>query len=297
MTSFDFSISVDAHNRVTLTDATTRHATTLPIEAVLRLASGLTASAHTATQDSAPHLSAHLRSIAAQLDTATDAFNPRVAATPAYWHPSPYRSSADWPTVPATVTKRCDNHSVGVLITDPHGRVLMFERATLPAGIAPPAGHIDTHGDAYTAAITEVTEETGLTVTGLTTLTHTWRNNVCRRQHGPHGPGHQWTVYTAHTTTGELNLDPREARNARWYTPAQLQALAERTVAYANGHTNADDNAAHPGIEPVWVEFLHATGLIHVSPADLMAVDQIASRSPYTSGTGSDTAANTGGPA
>lgn len=186
----------------------------------------------------------------------------------------------NYPPVPGRVTKVCDNNSVGVLIRDMAGRYLMFRRATLPVGIAPPAGHIDDHGTADDAAIAEVSEEVGLTVVSLTPIVVQWRRNICRRQYGPLGPGHNWTVYRAEVI-GDVQASAAEALDADWYTSRQIQSLADRTIRYAHGWLSAEDYAEEPGLEPVWVGLLRDAGLIGVSDADLDAVETLACASPY----------------
>lgn len=186
----------------------------------------------------------------------------------------------EWPPVPDDVTKVCDNTSVGVIVTDDIGRYLMFKRATPPVGIAPVAGHVDDHGTYDDAARAEVREEVGLTVVSLQLRAVRWRANVCRRRHGPIGPGHNWNVYTA-VVAGDLAPDEREALDARWYTSGMVRALVNRTVDYADGRLTAEQFAADPGIEPVWVEFLHDAGVIHVSPDELAVAGRLAARSPY----------------
>ncbi|MFF8011757.1 NUDIX hydrolase, partial [Streptomyces parvus] len=108
----------------------------------------------------------------------------------------------------------CDSTSVGILITDHRGRYLVVERATLPHGTAPAAGHIDDHGRSEDAARAEVEEELGLTVTGLTRITGGWRENRCRWLPGACGTGHEWTVFQA-AVSGELVPSARETRNVR----------------------------------------------------------------------------------
>ncbi len=277
-----YRVTTTGNAAVAVTDTITGHTVVIPIEAAIAIAGDVTDAASSATSRTAPHLSEHLRALSDRLDAARVAFDPTRVPHPAYWHPSPYRSPNDWPTVPASMTKQCDNASVGVIVTNPDGDVLLFERATAPVGIAPPAGHIDDHGGPIDAAITEVSEETGLTLTGLTPITHGWRHNVCRRRHGIQGPGHYWHVYTAHAT-GELNPSPRETRNARWYSRTELQHLADRTVERAGGYTTAADFTANPGLEPVWVEFFERAGLIRAHADDLAWVDRLASQSPYAS--------------
>ncbi|WP_055477556.1 NUDIX domain-containing protein [Sphaerimonospora mesophila] len=175
------------------------------------------------------------------------------------------------------MTKTCDNASVGVLVADENGRWLMFERATFPPGVAPAAGHVfDDHAGYESAARAEVAEELGLTVTSLELLpVGGWRPNRCRRQPGPRGVGHQWQIYRA-SVAGRLAPSARETRNVRWLTPAELQQLADVTVAYANGHITAREFEDRPGIEPVWVQWLSDYGLIAVTPEDLAAIDQAA---------------------
>jgi 8-oxo-dGTP pyrophosphatase MutT (NUDIX family) len=198
----------------------------------------------------------------------------QAAAHRGPWPPGSY------PPVPASVTKICDNESVGVIVADDHGRYLLFRRARPPVGIAPVAGHVDDHASVEDAARAEVAEEVGLAVTALTPLIVRWRRNICRRRHGPLGPGHNWTVYRAQVA-GTLTASPDEARDAQWYSLAELAHLAERTVAHARGELTAAQFAANPGIEPVWLDFLHQLGFVRVNPADLAAVDQLASQSPY----------------
>lgn len=176
--------------------------------------------------------------------------------------------------------KVCDHTSVGVLIEDGQGRLLMFERATPPAGIAPPAGHGDDHGDPKQAARTEVAKEVGLTVVSLTQVSGGWQPNRCRRQtEEGRTAGHHWTIYRAEVTGG-LRPSPRETRNARWLTRAQIQDLVDRTAAAARGEVPADAFAQAPGIEPVWVWWLHAVGLVDVPDDDLARVQALAEQPP-----------------
>uniref|UniRef100_UPI003F4970F8 NUDIX domain-containing protein n=1 Tax=Streptosporangium sp. CA-256172 TaxID=3240076 RepID=UPI003F4970F8 len=171
---------------------------------------------------------------------------------------------------------RCDNHSVGVLIANNTGQYLMFERATWPVGIAGAAGHVDDHGTILDAARAEVAEELGLTVTDLTLVLSTWREDRCRRRPGPSGSGHQWYLFRA-TVRGELAPSSRETRNARWINPAELQELAVRTALYACGRLTEQEFVAEPGIEPVWVDWLVAADLVDLDDADRAAINDLAS--------------------
>ncbi len=173
------------------------------------------------------------------------------------------------------MVKRCDNRSVGVLIRDRVGRLLMFERVTPPVGVAPPAGHVDDHGGADDAARAEVAEEVGLTVTSLRPVLVRWQPNVCRRLPGPDGVGHTWTVYEAQAA-GAVAAAPREARRPRWLAAGEVQALADRTVLFARGGMSADVFAAEPGLEPAWVGLLAELGVVDVPAAGLDAVAGVA---------------------
>lgn len=168
--------------------------------------------------------------------------------------------------------KTCDNASVGVIIRNHSGDLLMFERVKPPVGIAPVAGHIDEHGTAEDAARAEVAEEVGLTVQTLTPVLSGWRGNRCRRRGGD---GHRWTVFEAQVT-GDVTTAADETRDARWYTPAEAQALAARTAAHARGELTVEEFAATPGLEPVWVEFLTDAGLIRTNSADLYFIERLA---------------------
>lgn len=175
----------------------------------------------------------------------------------------------------------CDNHVVGVLITDGSGRYLAFDRVTEPVGVAFPCGHARPGEDWLVAACREVSEEVGLIVEQATVHAVRWLRNRCRRPAGPIGIGHNWTVYRAVAITGEVAINPAEVSNPRWLTVGQLQQLADRTVAYANGLLGEQEWRQQPGLEPAWVAVLGTTQLagdplLAVAPADLEAVLKVA---------------------
>jgi 8-oxo-dGTP pyrophosphatase MutT (NUDIX family) len=178
------------------------------------------------------------------------------------------------PTAPAPGggARLCDHASVGVLISSPIG-LLVFERATPPAGIAPVAGHVDQHGGPEQAARNEVTEEVGLTVTHLRLLLDQWRPNQCRRT--PSGPvGHYWWIFQAEVA-GSLCPSAREVRAPRWIHLDQLQQCALRTAVYANGCLDRLKFEHEPGLEPVWCRFLHDLKLIALPAADLDRIEAV----------------------
>lgn len=176
---------------------------------------------------------------------------------------------------------RCCGTSVGILITDQQGRLLMIERGWWPVGIAPVAGHVrDAHDTVAEALAAEVSEEVGLTVVGTPELL--WeghRPNLCQSLPATPVPGHYWWLYRA-DTTGELAPDPDETKGAAWYTQAEVHALAERTIAHAHGHIPADAYEATPGLEAVWVAHLATLGTITATPTDLAAVERLYTTAP-----------------
>lgn len=159
--------------------------------------------------------------------------------------------------------KRCDNRSVGVIVTNERDEIALLKRARFPIGIAPPAGHIDKHGSPEQAAVDEVYEEVGiqLSIDGLrrTTVWDRCVANVCRRQGGDH---HVWRVYESHVEDVRMSPDPHETKGAAWYSLDAVNALAVRTRAYRAGLILPNDWAENPGLEEVWVDYMAELGYI-----------------------------------
>lgn len=162
----------------------------------------------------------------------------------------------------------CCGTSIGVIITDAAGRLLMIERGWYPVGIAPVAGHIaDAHTDATSALVAEVSEEVGLTVASYRIGAEDfWLPNLCASPPAPI-PGHRWVLGMA-TVTGELAPDPTETKGARYYVPGEAEALVERTLSLGRDEITDAQFAAEPGMEPVWIELLHRAGLRDSSEAE-----------------------------
>ncbi len=177
------------------------------------------------------------------------------------------------------MTKTCCKTSVGVLIPSAdRTEMLMIRRGTAPAGIAPVAGHaLDEHADYAAAAREEVAEEIGLTVTELTPLVpggfHPGR---CRRQGST---GHTWELFEA-AVTGTLDASEREVADVAWYPIADLQALAERTAAWASGRLTTEAFTSDPGLEPVWCHWMAELGYIELPAGDLDAIEAVAATPP-----------------
>ncbi len=159
--------------------------------------------------------------------------------------------------------KYCDNHSVGVILTNENDELALLTRGRFPIGIAPPAGHIDGHGSPEQAAIDEVAEEIGvhLSLESLhkTIIRHRRVENICRRIGGDH---HRWTIYQAAVSQMDLHPDPDETRGAAWYSQPAVRDLVERTRRYQLGVISEDEWAQQPGIEIVWADFLTELGYV-----------------------------------
>ncbi|NYI95914.1 ADP-ribose pyrophosphatase YjhB (NUDIX family) [Streptomonospora nanhaiensis] len=159
---------------------------------------------------------------------------------------------------------RCCGTSVGVIVTDKADNLLMITRGWFPVGVAPVAGHIaDEHTDPMAALVAEVREETGLDAISRREVWRGWLPNVCASPPASI-PGHHWVLAVA-GVSGALAPDPVETRGAAWYTPAQVCELASRTLAYARGEISDQEFEESPGLEPVWLELLHAAGRLEVT--------------------------------
>jgi hypothetical protein len=87
--------------------------------------------------------------------------------------------------------------------------------------------------------------------------------------------GHNWHIFIAEWD-GEPAPAPDEARDLRRFRRQQLQALAERTAAYAVGDVTPEAFAAAPGLELPWAYWAHRTNLVDL-PRDVLT--RIADRS------------------
>ena len=176
-------------------------------------------------------------------------------------------------------TKTCCGTSVGVLILSPDRReLLMIERNTPPAGIAPVAGHaLDEHPSYQAAAEAEVAEEIGLQVTGLTeSAVGGFHPGRCRRTGST---GHVWELFEA-TVTGQINASTREVAAVGWWDLDQIQYLAERTADHAAGLLDAAEFAARPGLEPVWCQWMWELGHLDLSTQELDDIKHLAATPP-----------------
>lgn len=175
--------------------------------------------------------------------------------------------------------KQCCKTSVGVLVlSEDRSEMLMIERGTLPAGIAPVAGHaLDEHDSYEDAAREEVSEEVGLVVTGLTRLPGGgYHPGRCRRVGST---GHVWELFEA-TVAGTLDPSEREVRTVDWWDLGEIQPLADRTADYAAGRLTDREFTEEPGLEPVWCHHLAELGYIDLAADDLDRIEALAATPP-----------------
>jgi 8-oxo-dGTP pyrophosphatase MutT (NUDIX family) len=147
-------------------------------------------------------------------------------------------------------TLKCDHTSVGALIYNARGELLMFERGTFPYGIAGPAGHCD--GDSYEDALMkEVSEEVGLTVVSQRLVASFCVHKACRREFDD-TPYHDWRFYRA-VVEGDIQASKRETKRVRWYAVWQIQQAMRRAEEY---HLLGMIDDAHwqqwPGLDHPW---------------------------------------------
>jgi 8-oxo-dGTP pyrophosphatase MutT (NUDIX family) len=87
------------------------------------------------------------------------------------------------------------HETAGVVVVDPQGDCLLFERRLFPYQVTIPAGHVDAGEDPADAAVREVAEEVGLDLPTLEHLEHLVdtdiRGDSCRRG----SDAHRWHLY------------------------------------------------------------------------------------------------------
>lgn len=111
--------------------------------------------------------------------------------------------------------------SVGAIIRDKEGRLLLVDRAVFPPGLACIAGHVD-EGEKPEEAITrEIGEEANLAVKKLNLLLHDFIEwNECSKG----VKGHEWYVFEAECA-GTPEKNDRESKSISHYSIEEIRKL------------------------------------------------------------------------
>jgi len=117
--------------------------------------------------------------------------------------------------------KICNHTSVGMILTNSQGQILLIDRKRFPLFFACPAGHLEKDEQPEAGAIREAREEVGFDISNLQLVLHERFENPCRRQEGT---WHEWWVYRA-DFTGELKGSPDETKSVGWYDGEEIQFL------------------------------------------------------------------------
>ena len=114
------------------------------------------------------------------------------------------------------------HQSVGVIIKNNKGEVLMMNRKNYPYGWACPAGHIDQGEGPEQAAHRETKEETGLQTQEIHKLFQEFIEwNECAQG----AKGHYWHVYEAKSWLGEIKTSDKEANVIKWIPENKIAEL------------------------------------------------------------------------
>jgi|SRR6056297_974534 len=130
------------------------------------------------------------------------------------------------------------HQSVGIIIKNQKGEILMLDRKNYPYGWACPSGHIDQGEGPERAAQREVEEETGLQTQEIHKLIQEFVDwNECAQG----VKGHYWHVYEAKSWIGKVKTEDKEAKTIAWIPPEKLKDLE---------------------LEPVWKHWFQKLNLI-----------------------------------
>ncbi|MEV3924416.1 NUDIX hydrolase [Actinomadura coerulea] len=174
--------------------------------------------------------------------------------------------------------KRCDGHSVGVIITDPATLRVLIGDILDGRGWSGVGGHVLDEFSGYgEAARGEVRQETDLEVVSLAPLFRKpkRRRNPCKRGDGPFGVGHKWQLYRATVAdVGALHCDEKSFRKLQWVSEAELQELADRTLLYVKGKITSDEWEREPGLTLSWVKWFVLAGMVKMGRWNLRKIEK-----------------------
>ena len=173
---------------------------------------------------------------------------------------------------------RCDNTSVGVIIQEIDGRILLIKRTNYPEAIALPAGHLDS--DSFeNGLLREVEEEVGIFVDRYSLMLNDRFDNPCKRENGGF---HHWKVFRANAWHGEMKAGS-DAKEAFWASRKQLQKYSARLEYFMKKYqvsacdigkltraifgdpvfrSTDPEWKENPGLEPVWYYIFKELGIL-----------------------------------
>lgn len=107
------------------------------------------------------------------------------------------------------------HESVGVIVSRPDKKILLFNLTKYPYGYTIPAGHLDKGKSPEKMASIELLEETGIKSSKLTLLSEENLKESCRGG----ADYHRWHLFTFQLTKKiRLSIDPGEGTNPIWLT-------------------------------------------------------------------------------
>jgi len=113
------------------------------------------------------------------------------------------------------------HYSAGVIV-ECNGKYLLLDRKNPPPGFACPAGHVDEGEEPKTAAIREVSEETGIELKDVEFICEeeiSW--NYCKSG----TEIHYWYLYKANVVSEDFIFYKEEAKSLAWYTVEEVKKL------------------------------------------------------------------------
>lgn len=137
--------------------------------------------------------------------------------------------------------KFCNHTSVGVILRNSQGKILLIDRKIFPFYFACPAGHLKRGEKPLEGAKREVKEETGLEIFNLKLVLKKKFKNPCSKINGF---WHQWWVFQA-DFQGKLIPSEEEVKNIGWFSSGEIKNLGKQKK-----------------LEPVWQEIFKDLDLI-----------------------------------
>ena len=119
--------------------------------------------------------------------------------------------------------------SVGAIIRNDEGELLMIDRLKPPFGFACPAGHIDEGEEPLTAVLREVKEETGLTITSYKEIPIDVYNDAPSEPCSRGINNHIWKLYEM-KATGNFIFKKDEVKSIGWYTIDQVREIKLESI-------------------------------------------------------------------